>query len=108
MSELIDGILILIIKTGGEEMNDVWKIRYNLHNIRIEKNLTSQKLYVDGVLQDEQIGFALSSRLFGKLKNEDGETEDIKVSISTSCFDSQCLIFVGEKMIYSTKVQWEG
>lgn len=89
-------------------MYDVWKIRYKLHNIRVEKNLGSQKLYVDGVLQDEQVGVALSSRLFGKLKNEDGETEDIKVSIGINCLESQCLIFIGEKLVYSTKVQWEG
>lgn len=89
-------------------MYDVWKIRYKLHNIRVEKNLGSQKLYVDGVLQDEFIGFAFGSRLFGKLKNEDGETEDIKVSIGIHCLESKCLIFIGEKLVYSTKVQWEG
>ena len=88
-------------------MHDTWKIKYGSHSIQVENTWNSEKLFVDGVLQDEQVGFRLSSRLFGKVKNEDGETEDIKVSIGSSCLKVQCRIFVGERLIYSTDLQWD-
>lgn len=89
-------------------MYNSWEVKYGAHRIRVESTLTSEKLFVDGVLQDELTGLHLSARLFGKVKNEDGQTEDIKVSVGFYCFNAKCRIFVGERLLYSTDVQWEG
>ncbi|MDN7244955.1 hypothetical protein QWY16_16370 [Planococcus shenhongbingii] len=89
-------------------MRHVWKLKYGSHTIQVEKTLSSEKLFVDGVLQDEQLGFHWSSRLFGKVQNDEGETEDIKVSIGLFLFKVQCRIFVGERLVHSTDIQWEG
>jgi len=88
-------------------MNDVWKLKYGSHSLQIESSLTAKKLYVDGVLQDEQVGCLLSSRLFGKVKNEEGELEDIKVSIGCNFLKTKCRVFIGERLVYSTDLQWE-
>ena len=89
-------------------MRDVWKLKYGTHTIQVEKTVAGEKLFVDGVLQDEHLGFHLSSRLFGKVENEEGETEDIKVSIGWRLFKVQCRIFIGERLVHSTDIQWEG
>ena len=89
-------------------MRDIWEVKSGSHSIRVENTVAGVKLWVDGVLQDEQIGFSLSSRLFGKVKNEDGEFEDIKVSVGFKCLKIRCLIFAGDQLVYSTDIQWEG
>ncbi|WP_038704867.1 hypothetical protein [Planococcus sp. PAMC 21323] len=86
-------------------MKDVWVIKYGDHTIRIVNTWTNKKLYVDGVLQDEQVGLNLTSRLFGKVKNKDNEYEEIKVSIGSCFCGVECRIFVGEELIYTTKQQ---
>ena len=88
-------------------MRNTWKLKYEDHSIHVENSLLSDKLYVDGVLQDEHIGMHLSSRLFGKLKNSRGEWEDVKISLSAKCPNTECRIFVGERLIYSTSLQWD-
>ena len=55
---------------------------------------------IDGELQDEQIGCAMRSRLFGRIKNGDASNESVKVSIG-GWFTMGCRIFVGDKLIYS-------
>lgn len=89
-------------------MKDVWTVKYGEHTICVINTWTNEKLFVDGVLQDEQVGLYFTSRLFGKVENEDGEYEDIKVSISTSLCRVQCRIFVGDRLIYTTKLQMGG
>ncbi|WP_422124150.1 hypothetical protein DHX103_04855 [Planococcus sp. X10-3] len=89
-------------------MKDIWEIKYSSHRIRVESKWDQKKLWVDGVLQDDQPGFALSSRLFGKLKGDSGEFEEIKVSLGLSCCATKCRIFVGDSLIYSTEIAWEG
>ncbi|MDN7241971.1 hypothetical protein QWY14_09190 [Planococcus sp. N028] len=88
-------------------MHDIWKLKYGSHSIQIENKLTGKRLYVDGVLQDEEVGLHLSSRLFGKVKNEEGEFEDIKVSIGCSLLKTVCRVFIGERLVYSTDLQWD-
>lgn len=88
-------------------MRNVWKLKYGSHNIQVENTWMNDKLYVDGVLQDEQVGFHLSSRLLGKVQNEDGEPEDIKISIAVGCPNTRARIFIGEKLVYSTDLQWD-
>lgn len=87
-------------------MRNVWKLKYGSHSIQVENTLMSDKLFVDGVLQDEQVGFHLSSRLFGNLRNDNGEVEEVKVSVGVGCLKSRARIFIGEKLAYSTDLEW--
>ena len=89
-------------------MKDTWEIKYSSNRIRVESAWDQKKLWVDGVLQDDQPGLALSSRLFGKLRGENGEFEEIKVSLGIGCLATKCRIFVGDSLIYSTAIAWEG
>lgn len=89
-------------------MKDIWEIKHSSHRIRVESTWDQKKLWVDGVLQDDQSGFACSSRLFGNLRSEDGGFEDIKVSLGLGCLQTQCRIFVGDTQIYTTEISWEG
>lgn len=89
-------------------MKDIWEIKHSSHRIRVESTWDQKKLWVDGVLQDDQPGFVLSSRLFGKLKGEDGNFEEIKVSLGLGLCTTKCRIFVGDTLIYSTEIAWEG
>lgn len=88
-------------------MRDMWEVKFDSHHIRVESTWTNQKLWVDGVLQDEQLGPNVSSRLFGKVKNEEGEDEKIKVSIGMHLFKRKCRIFIGEQLVYTTDIKWE-
>ncbi len=89
-------------------MKDKWEIKYSSHRIRVESTWDQKKLWVDGVLQDDHPGFTLSSRLFGKIRDDNGEFQEIKVSLGLSCFSTECRIFVGDILIYSTDIAWEG
>lgn len=89
-------------------MKDVWVVKYGEHTIRVVHTWTNEKLFVDGVLQDEQVGVHFTSRLFGKIQNEDGEYEDIKVSVGSYFCEMQCRIFVGHRLLYTTELQWGG
>lgn len=88
-------------------MKDVWKLKYGSHSIQIENRLGGSRLYVDGVLQDEVVGIHFSSRMFGKVKNDEGDDEDIKVSIGCNLMKTACRVFIGERLAYSTNLQWE-
>ena len=70
-----------------------WEINYCGNTIVVENRIAGERLYVNGELQDEQIGFASRSRLWGQLKT--GET--IKVSIG-SIFRIHCRIFINNKL----------
>lgn len=61
-------------------MMKAWEIDYKGHKVRIENTwFGGEKLFVDGELQDEQVGFDFRSRLYGRIKNRDDENESIKV-----------------------------
>lgn len=89
-------------------MKDIWIIEHSSHRIRVESKWDQKKLWVDGVLQDDQPGFALSSRLFGKLRGEEGKYQEIKVSLGLGCHHTKCRIFVEDSLIYSTETTWGG
>ncbi|MFD1029969.1 hypothetical protein [Metaplanococcus flavidus] len=89
-------------------MRDLWELTHSSHRIRVESTWNQKKLWVDGVLQDDQPGFALSSRLFGKLRGMDGEIQDIKVSLGLGCCHTKCRIFIADSLVYSTEIAWEG
>lgn len=73
-----------------------WEINYCGNTIVVENRNCSERLYVNGDLQDEQIGFASRSRLWGELQTG----EKIKVSIGY-IIKMHCRIFVNNKLLLS-------
>ena len=73
-----------------------WELNYSGNVIVVENGSGGEKLFVNGELQDEQIGLAFRSRLWGKLST--GET--IKVSLG-GWFRIHCSIFVDNKLVKS-------
>ncbi|WP_198171391.1 hypothetical protein [Mucilaginibacter aquatilis] len=64
-----------------------WTTLYDGHKITVENSwFGGERLWVNGTLQDEQLGFALRSRLYGSLKAPGQETKRIKVSLGTQPF----------------------
>lgn len=75
----------------------VWQVQYKGHDIRVENRLRGEKLIVDGKIQDEGIGIALRSRLWGTIKDGDGAGEGIKVSLG-GWFGIDCRIFIDDEL----------
>ena len=71
----------------------IWQAEYLGNRIRIENSWSGEKLYVNDLLQDEQIGIGIRSRLYGKLKGADGIPVDIRVSLG-SFLTVDCRLFV--------------
>lgn len=77
-----------------------WNVKHKGHEIRVEnRSFTGERLIVDGEIQDEQLGYAFRSRLWGKIKSGDGAGETIKVSLG-GWFVVSCRVFVDDKMVY--------
>lgn len=83
-------------------MAKVWSVDYKGHEIRVENRYFSEKLIVDGELQDEQIGYDYRSRLFGRIKNGEGQGEWIKVSLGGT-WTAKCRIFIDDKLVYASR-----
>ena len=73
-----------------------WEVNHAGHMIAVENRWNSERLYVNGDLQDERIGLSSQSRLYGRLGN--GET--IKVSIG-GVLQIHCRVFVNDKLVLS-------
>lgn len=80
---------------GGDKMQK-WEINYCGNTIEVENTTFGEKLYVNGELQDEQIGINFRSRLWGQLKTG----EQIKVSIG-GVFKIHCRIFINNELVLS-------
>lgn len=79
----------------------IWNTQYKGHQITVQNGwLSGERLIVDGKLQDEQKGFGIRSRLFGKITDGDGAGEIIKVSLG-GWFGINCSIFIDDKLIQS-------
>lgn len=79
-----------------------WEVDYKGYKIRVENSWSKgESLYVDSKLQDQKIGFALRSRLYGGIKFNDNTKEYIKVSMG-GWFSIQCRIFVDNKLVFPT------
>ena len=74
----------------------VWEENYNNNTIRVENQWHSERLYVNGILQDEQLGLAGRSRLWGKLPTG----EIVKVSLG-GVLTIQCRMFIDDTIISS-------
>ena len=80
-----------------------WSTEYAGHKIRVDNSwFGSSELYVDEKLQDKSMGM-FSGKLVGKIHVKDSEKE-LKVVISpASLMSLECLIFVDNEVIYSSK-----
>ena len=73
-----------------------WEANHAGSVIAVENSAGGERLYVNGELQDEQMGLASRARLWGQLPT--GET--VKVSIGGN-FWVHCRIFVDNKLVLS-------
>ena len=82
-------------------MKKEFEVTYDGHQIKVVNTwFNGERLYVDGKLQDENIGLGLTrATLTGILKNSNGITESIKVRIGGN-FTINCRIFVDHVLIY--------
>jgi hypothetical protein len=84
---------------GELNMTKIWEIEYKGHKVKVENTwFSGERLYVDDELQDEEVGFGIRSRLFGKIKSGDGEGEIIKVSLG-AWFSVSCRIFIDDRLV---------
>jgi hypothetical protein len=61
----------------------------------------SQRRCVEDELQDEQIGWDMRSRLFGKVRSSAGADRSIKV-LRGGWLTIQCRVFVDDTLIFSS------
>jgi hypothetical protein len=81
-----------------------WSVTYEDNQIVVENSwFGGERLWVNGALQDEQLGLAFRSRLYGSIRKAGHETKRIKVSIGTPSFSVECRIFVDDVLIFSGK-----
>lgn len=79
-------------------MKSIWTTVYDKNKIKVENTwFSGERLFVNGVLQDEKMGF-FSSDLTGHLINEKNERENIKVNLS-GVFKINCRLFINDKKI---------
>lgn len=86
---------IAIIITGSAQVKK-WETNHNGNVIAVENRVFSERLFVNGELQDERMGWSVQQRLWGQL--DTGEI--IKVSIG-GAFSVHCRIFVNNKLVLS-------
>jgi len=77
-----------------------WKFEHEGNKIEVINSTTGEKLIVNGQLQDEQIGYAARSRLYGHVLSPGGERHYLKVSIGTEFLTVRCIVFLDDKEIY--------
>lgn len=78
-----------------------WMVLFEGQTITVETSYNGERLYVNGELQDEQLGYAGRSRLFGSIRQSGAETKRIKVSLGSPSWGVECRIFVDDALIFS-------
>ncbi|WP_338012374.1 hypothetical protein [Alkalihalophilus pseudofirmus] len=82
------------------KVTKVFEATYEGRQIRVENSwFNGEKLFVDGELQDQNLGLALRSTLQGQLKTANGEFKMIKVTLGGTV-KIQCKIFVDHRLVY--------
>lgn len=82
-------------------MKKVFNVTYEGHHIQVVNTwFNGEMLYIDGKLQDENLGVALRATLRGVLKDKDKITKNIKVIIG-GVFTIKCKVFVNNALIFS-------
>lgn len=83
-------------------MKKTFEVMHDGHHIQVLNSwFTGEKLYVNGQLQDENLGLALRAELNGELKSND-DRKSIKVAMG-GFFKVNCRIFVENNLIYPNK-----
>lgn len=86
-------------------MKKVFETIYDGHKIQVENRwFAGEKLYVDGKLQDENIGLALRAMLTGNVRVDVNESKCIKVAIG-GFFNIHCKIFIDNVLIPSYQIK---
>jgi len=79
-------------------MKSIWKAKYENNEIKVENTwFSGERLYVNGILQDEKTNF-LSSELTGHLINTKNERENIKANLF-GWFKIGCNLFINDKKV---------
>lgn len=83
-------------------MKKVFETTYNGRHIMVENRwFEGEKLFVDGELQDENLGISFRATLNGRLKSVDGD-KNIKVTLG-GFFTVQCKVFVENELVYASQ-----
>lgn len=83
-------------------MKKTFDITYNGRHILVENRwFEGEKLFVDGELQDENLGLSFRGDLNGKLKSMES-FKPIKVTVG-GFLAIQCKIFVDNELVYSSE-----
>ena len=82
-------------------MKKIFEVTYRGHHIKVENTwFSGEKLFVDGKLQDQNLGFVFGrATLAGVIKNHEGSKQTIKVSLGGD-ITVECRIFVDNELIY--------
>ena len=80
-----------------------WEAVYGENIIRVENSFEGEKLFVNDTLQDEQVGYSVRARLWGKLQTG----EEVKVSLG-GWFEVNCRIFVDNQLMEIKEVNKNG
>jgi hypothetical protein len=79
-------------------VKSIWKINYENNEIKVENTwFNGERLYVNGVLQDEKTSL-FSSNLTGHLINANNQRENIKFSLF-GYVKIKCSLFINDKKI---------
>ena len=88
-----------IIRGLNINMKKTFEVTYNGNHIEVVNTwFGGEKLYVNGQLQDENLGLGLRGILNGELKNTE-DRKKIKVALGGT-FKINCRIFVDNELIY--------
>lgn len=79
-------------------MKSIWTTKYENNEIKVENTwFNGERLYVNGILQDEKIGL-FSTDLTGHIINQKNERENIKVNLS-GALKITCRLFINDRKI---------
>lgn len=93
------------LRLGSDHMKKVFEAIYDGHRIQVENRwFAGEKLYVDGELQDENMGLALRATLTGNLRIDSNKSKYIKVTIG-GFFSIHCKIFVDHVLVPSHQIK---
>lgn len=86
-------------------MKKVFEATYENHRIQVENNwFTGEKLYIDGELQDENLGLSFRGTLHGLIRSKGNESKSIKVTLG-GFFSIHCKIFIDHVLVSSTQIK---
>ncbi len=87
-------------------MKSIWTSHYDGNLITIENNwFSSEKLFVNGKLQDFQVNFYSSPRLTGHLIDQSGRRLHIKANLVSAMFSVKAILFVDDAEVAVEKIR---